>query len=462
MRSFALPRSTTARFVVLALLVLTLSNAAVLAVAARIASRSLSDELVEIVRAQASSIASIYARDGAAGAAAAVEAELAEAPQQVMLLEGPGGQRLAGNAQGWPPTLTAPARWQEVELFTVNRRTPVLFGIITVRLDATHRLLVGHGLTERARLARGLSEAAYGAITLSVLVSILGAWALSRFLENRVRDAADTARDVATGDLSRRAPIVGSGDAFDELAGALNTMLSRIEALVAELRLVTDSLAHHLRSPLSRIKSRIERATSDPDPKAARDALTAVATELDGLLRILTVALDLSRAEAGIGREAFSPFDLRELIEDVIELYAPVAEERNVALDAEAPEPILVRGHKELFAQALSNLVDNALKHSGGVHLRVAARRADQRAVLTVTDDGVGIPAAEHGRALARFSRLDAARTSPGSGLGLSLVGAIIRMHDGSLALEDAVPGLRVSISLPEAASLTPPAAAAR
>lgn len=445
-------RSTTARFAALALLVLALSSTAVLLIASHLATRALDTELVEMTRAQARAIDAAYRRGGPAAAAALVRLELAQSPQQVMLFEGPGGRRLAGNAQGWPPTLEANVYWHEIRLYTRTAAEPDLFGVTTLRLDPAHRLMVGYSLAERTRLLRSLGDALLGAFAVALLLATSGAWALSRFIGNRVREMADAASAVAAGDLSQRVRMSGDHDPFDDLAAALNAMLLRIEGLVGEMRIVTDSLAHDLRSPLTRMKARIERAVADPDANAARTALEGIAIEADALLHLVTLALEVSRAEAGIGREAQTRVDVAAIVRDIAEMYGPLAEDAGVALSVSVPEELPLCVHRQFLSQALANLVDNVLKYAGARSLRLSAS-AEQRGVrIEVVDDGRGIAPENRARALARFSRLDSARSTPGSGLGLSLAAAVAHMHGGTLCLEDAKPGLRVVLDLPSQA----------
>lgn len=444
-------RSTTARFAALAFLVLLLSSVAVLGVGARLASRALETELIEQSRAEVREIAIAFRRSGPAAAAALLRAELAQSPQKITLLEGPRG-RLAGNAQAWPPTLGTPTDWRELVLYAQGSSRPERYGVVAIALGGGYRLFVGHSLAERARLLRSFVEALLGATAAALALAIAGAWALSHFIANRVRATVEAAAAVAAGDLSRRVPVTDDDDAFNELALALNAMLARIDSLVSELRIVTDSLAHDLRSPLTRMKSRLERAALEEDPESARAALEAVATEADALLRIVTLALEVSRAEAGLGREHHDAIDATALLTDLAEIYRPLAEDAGVAIEVQAPAKLTILGHRELLGQALANLIDNALKHSGAQVVRLTAQRLGDQASLAVSDDGRGIPPEKRAQALARFARLDTARSTPGAGLGLSLAAAVARMHGGELRLSDRTSGLHVEFDVPVAA----------
>ncbi len=251
------------------------------------------------------------------------------------------------------------------------------------------------------------------------------------------------------GDLSVRVPHdEDSNDAFSELAAAINLMLVRIEALVAELRVVTDSLAHDLRSPLTRLRATIDRAMRETDDEVALSALERVGAEAETLLAMLATALQISRAEAGIGRDRFVPTDLGRMIEDLAEVYGPLAEERGFTLSTEGEAHGVV--HRELVGQALANLVDNAMKYGrpGGI-IRLSVHPTQGQVTLAVDDDGSGIPEAQRAEALRRFGRLDPARQPGGAGLGLALAAAVARLHGGTILLRDNAPGLSVRLELP-------------
>jgi signal transduction histidine kinase len=227
-------------------------------------------------------------------------------------------------------------------------------------------------------------------------------------------------------------------------------MLARIEALVEELRLVTDALAHDLRSPLTRIRASVEKAMVQPSEETQRQALDAVALEIGGMLRMITGTLEVSRAEAGMGRENFTAFDLGALTRDLCEMYHPLAEEAGVSIVVERPRDIAFFGNRELIGQAASNLIDNALKYgSSGESIRIGVDESDTWIMFWVADRGAGIPADRREEAMRKYRRLDEARATDGSGLGLALVRAVARLHGGDLVLEDNDPGLRVILRFP-------------
>jgi signal transduction histidine kinase len=231
-------------------------------------------------------------------------------------------------------------------------------------------------------------------------------------------------------------------------------MLARIQALVEELRLVTDALAHDLRSPLTRMRASVEKAMTEGSEDARRHAIEAISNEIDLMLRMIAGTLEISRTEAGMGLENFGAFDLGALTRDLCEMYQPLAEEKGVSIEVDKPREMKFFGNRELIGQAVSNLIDNALKYgSGGASIRVGVDESDISVLLWVADRGSGIPAHRREEALRKYRRLDQARATDGSGLGLALVRAVARLHGGELILEDNDPGLRAVIRLPRTGS---------
>ncbi len=360
------------------------------------------------------------------------------------------GRVLAGNLAAWPATVVAGDQWRAITLYRTGAERPEPMGVMAVNLADGSRLLAGRVVESNLRLVRINTGAIIAALLVAVPLALLLALLLGRIINSRLRAISATAAAVAGGDLSQRVLRDGSDDAFDTLARAVNAMLARVEALVGELRIVTDGLAHDLRSPLTRLKSTLERARSETDDPRALAALEVVGGEADQLLTMLGTALQISRAEAGIGRERFDDTDVDALIADIVEVFGPVAEDQGIALCvAQGPPVGHARLHRDLVQQALSNLVENAIHYAvGATHITVSARSASETLVLTVADDGPGIPADRREEAKRRFARLDPSRHSAGSGLGLALVESVARLHDGRLELLDNGPGLRAEMTL--------------
>lgn len=325
-------------------------------------------------------------------------------------------------------------------------------------LPGGYRLLVGRDIEERDSLRDLVARPAQWAVLLIVVLGLAGGAFVTRRVLKRIDSMSATAETIMAGNLSGRLAMMGTEDEFDRLAHSLNAMLDRIEALMLGLKEVSDNIAHDLKTPLTRLRNRAEEALRTA--RTAEDwraALETTIEESDGLIRTFDALLMIARAEAGQGRATMADVDLAEIAEAVFELYEPLADEQGLDL-AIRTEPVAIHGVRELLAQALSNLLDNAIKYGrpaggggGGERGRIAVtlRREGADAVLSVADDGPGIPAADRERVVERFVRLDASRTRPGSGLGLSLVAAVARLHGGSLVFSDNAPGLVATLHLP-------------
>lgn len=321
------------------------------------------------------------------------------------------------------------------------------------RLDGGDWLLSGRSFGQRLAFEQTLERALLLALAIAVLLGLGAGYVLARYVNRRVRDIATVADRIGDGDMTHRVPLSGGDDAFDGLARQINRMLDRIGALMEELRLLTDCLAHDLRSPLGRLRARVDAALAAGD-EARRDALLAgVTQEADSLMRILTTVLEIGRAEAMTPRAQFAPLDPGDLVAELAEMYEPIVEEAGVTLRLDRPAglPPLV-GHRQLLAQALTNLLDNALAYAPGADLALFARAEGETLRLGVADRGPGIAPEDRAEARRQFGRLNAARSTAGAGLGLALVEAVAHLHRGQLALEDNRPGLVAALVLPTGA----------
>ncbi|WP_312488933.1 HAMP domain-containing sensor histidine kinase [Sphingomonas sp.] len=313
-------------------------------------------------------------------------------------------------------------------------------------------LLVGRPLDLIEAQQIAIERALALAVMLSLMLGAGTGLVLAHYVARRLNTIVSVMDAAGEGDLSRRVSLIraGDGDAFDRLAVRLNAMLGKIEQLMAELRVVTDSLAHDLRSPLARLRTKTEQAVLIADPAQREAALGGLLVETDLIMRMLTMVIEISRSES-VTRDRFTLVAPADLVEEIGELYAPVAEDAGLRFlieveDRPAPLPL----HRELMSQALSNLIDNALKHgaSGGqVTLRLS--RIGAGIVFQVEDHGPGIAEADRAQALKRFGRLDTARTTPGAGLGMALIEAVARLHGGRFELGDNGPGLIARLVIP-------------
>jgi signal transduction histidine kinase len=320
-------------------------------------------------------------------------------------------------------------------------------------------LLVARDLGDSAIIAGRITQVLWTVAIVGLIVSIVSGLLAATQAARRAEALSNTAREVMSGDLSRRAPVRGVGDEFDELAEAMNAMLDRLERLMTTTRTAGDAIAHDLRSPLTRFRQKLENALeAPPDTDADREALRKAVDEADRLLNMFAAVLKLARVETA-SNWRLQRVDASEVLRELAEFYEPAAEEQGLTLRAEVQDGLVLRGEHGLFTQAVSNLIENALKYTpsgGNVEVR-ALRRPDGRIEIDVLDDGPGVPPAERDRVLERFVRLETARSTPGVGLGLSLVAAVARLHQGGLHLRDGLSngdktGLGAALVLPAAA----------
>lgn len=365
------------------------------------------------------------------------------------LLTDPASRPLAGNVSGWPHDAVRDGPWL---VFAVGRQSgdpePHLARAVDVELPGGYRLLVGQDMRAQERFQTAIVEALVWSLAITLVLGVGGGLIMSRNALRRIEAINRAAERIMRGEVGHRMPVGAGGDEFDRLAENLNAMLDEIERLMGGIRAVTHNIAHDLRGPLTRVKNRLETAlAADSDAVGRREAVEQAVSEADDLLATFNALLSIADAEAGAGRGDMAPVDLAAVAGDVAELYEPLAEARGLALDLTRPTPAMVDGNRHLLFQAIANLLDNAVKYAppgGRVGVRVETGAGGPRVV--VSDDGPGIPEADRGRVLERFVRLDSARSTPGSGLGLSLVAAIARLHGATLALEDNRPGLRATV----------------
>ena len=373
----------------------------------------------------------------------------------IVLLKAPDGKRLAGNLREWPATVADTAHWRQRSLTREGATAAEPMGVVTARLPGGYALLTGETLEAQRQLAEASETAFFYALAVGLLIAALMAALVAWILARRIDVFSRAANAFVGGKLDTRVERDETGDAFDRLALSINAMFGRIAGLVRELRMVTDSMAHDLRSPVSRMKARLEQALGRTKDAEAQAAIAGAIEEADSLHRLLDTALEISRAEAGIGRDQFTRFALRPMLDDMAEVYGPLAEDRGFAMVVDAPAQLDIFAHRELLVRALSNLVDNALKYAaGGSTIRIGAHPMDGTTIdLTVGDDGPGLTSEQMAEAAQRFVRLDPARGGTGAGLGLSLVETIAHLHGGTMRLESHSPhGLLVRLALPIAA----------
>jgi len=388
--------------------------------------------------------------------AAVIERRMRQTGEErtVYLLVDPRNNIVAGNLPFWPQQFDAAFTWVQFEV-TPNSEgasgeaIPIL-AFVRPLGNIGHRLLVGREISELEQLNRNFRRASILGFGLTMSLALAGGLALAFGSQRRLAQLNRTTRRIIAGDLSQRVPTDGGRDEHAELAGSVNTMLDQIENLMAGLRHVGDSIAHDLRGPLTRLKTRLEMLAAEDPP--SHDSVEECLAQADGLLATFNALLRIARIETGAYRSAFANIDLNPIAQDIADLYEATAEEHLVEIRRHLIDDAIVFGDRELLAQALTNLLDNALKYTpAGGHIDVELKRSGPRIVLVVADTGPGVPPEAREKVLQRFARLDESRSKPGNGLGLALVRAVCDQHDGTIVLTDNGPGLRVTISLPAA-----------
>lgn len=443
---------TTLRIALLAGLLALLSN---LAVIGFIYVRTHDEAVASLhrqVAEQSKVLTDVYRTGGKTALNEAIDDTLAYAdPQTAVALISKDSGELKGNVATAPAVQSMQEGYHSAVIRLRGQPSPHLAEIVVSRLAGGEWLvsgrLVGEGLAFRATLERSLILALAVAGLLGLLCGVI----LAHYVSRRIGQIAAVANRISARDLSQRVPLSGAGDSFDRLGLQINAMLDRISTLMEELRLLTDSLAHDLRSPVSRLRSAAQAAAQTSDPNEQEELLSSVVRNADALIRILTTVLEISRSEALTGRNQFAWFDVRELAAELAEMYDPLADERGAALRFERPDrAVPLFGHRQLLAQALSNLLENAIRYgSKGGQIDVRVQPGEKRIRIEVADRGPGIPLNRREEAMKRFGRLDSSRSDEGAGLGLALAQSIAHLHDGELHLEDNRPGLRTSLEIP-------------
>ena len=424
--------------------------------------RLITEQITRTVNTEIGRLREQYNEAGIRGLVLVLDLRSRRPGSSLYLVTTPTGEGLAGNVGSLEPGVLDHPGWLETSYRRIEAPDGVEHRALVqvVELPGGFRLLVGRDLEERERIYGIISNAGRWSFALVVVLGLAGGFFVSRRVLKRIDAMTDTANTIMAGDLGGRLPIAGTGDELDRLAGNVNAMLERIEALMRGLKVVTDNIAHDLKTPLTRMRNRCEQALRGEQGRDYRAALESTIAESDDLIRTFDALLMIARAESGQARGNMDEFDAAEIARDVGELYEPLAEQKGLVLKIDAPAPAAVRGNRELVSQALANLVDNAIKYAGpdaskingaAAEILVKAGADGERITLSVADRGPGIPEADRGRVVERFVRLEQSRSEPGSGLGLSLASAVARLHGGELRLEDNRPGLRSIIALPRA-----------
>ena len=411
----------------------------------------------DTIRAEATGLREQFQTLGLAGLTNVINSRSVQGEQGLYLLTDANHRWIAGNLDAWPQVKRINREFVEFDFKRPVGGMPELHRARGELLQVQPQgffLLVARDIHDRREVEDLFTTMLPWSALLMMVLGFAGGVLISRNFLRRLDVINRTSRQIVAGDLSQRVPVTRAGDEFDDLSGNLNRMLDRIERLMRGIREVSDNVAHDLRSPLNRLRSRLEfaarRVTGDTE---VRREIDAAVEETDRLIGTFNSLLLIAEAEAGSVRESMSEFDLKEVVEGVGDLYEPVAEEKGVRFVCCANGlRARIHGNRNLITQALANLVDNAIKYTPpGGEVRVTLEESDVGATLAVADSGPGIPAADRARVIDRFVRLESSRNSPGTGLGLSLVAAVARLHDAELLLDDNDPGLLVTLKFTHA-----------
>lgn len=392
---------------------------------------------------------------GLPGALAAINDRLKLAADEhaIYLLTDPLLTPVGGNLSAWPAQVGRDPGWYEVKVVQNGRLHATR--ILNVDLPADFHLLVGRDIQDRAAMRdvilNGLAWAAVAALVLAVAGGML----VRRAVFRRVEIINRTAAAIVQGDLGRRVPSSRSADEFDQLTGTINEMLDQIQLLIEGIRGASDAIAHDLRTPLAEMRARLEALLRNrPPPEATFDEIAKTMGDIDRLIAVFNALLRLADIRSGVRRSGFRDVDLGGILADVVEFYAPMAEEKSMTLDlppqGALPAPLVIKGDPDLLAQAIGNLLDNAIKYApAGSPVAISlSRLPEQMLRLEIRDQGSGIPQSERDLVLRQFYR-GSHDDVPGTGLGLSLVQAVVHLHGGRLELDDSNPGLSAALILP-------------
>ncbi len=457
-----LVRTQAFRIVLLYALLFALSVTALLGFTYWNTRRTLDAQADQIIQAEITGLNEQYQRLGWQGLYESVVNRSTNAGQALYLLADGSHRRIAGNLDVWPSSVAADSG-NYIE-FDYERRVNNLPETRRARGEVFRLegggffLLVAEDVHDRDLTQHMFTTTLPWTVGLILLLGLAGGALMSQNMLSRLDSINRTTGEIIAGDLTRRVPVTQARDEFDLLAENLNRMLDRIERLMKGLREVTDSVAHDLRTPLNRLRQRLEQSQARllSSGQDAGEMDRAIA-ETDRLIATFNALLLIAETDAGTGRQAMTVLELDGVARDVAELYEPLADEKGIHLRLESRPGALIEGNRSLVAQALANLVDNAIKYTPtGGQATITVAQQNEGVELVVADTGPGIPAADRPRVVERFVRLEASRSSPGTGLGLSLVAAVAHFHGTQLKLEDNRPGLKAALTFSRASKTAP------
>jgi len=406
----------------------------------------MSDQVDTTIETEIVGLSEQYRARGLNGLVRTINARIERNPDSssVYLFASPSFRPLAGNLTGWPEEAPTDDGWIDFYLDDPANGLDDLSARARVFvLQGNFKLLVGRDVRELQQTQQLIERALLWGLAITVALALAGGMMLSRTMLRRLDEINLTSREIMAGDLSRRIPTRGNQDDFDQLAGNLNAMLDEIERLMEGIRHVSDNIAHDLRTPLTRLRQRLETLAAGPPDERSSQIEKSIA-DADQLLDTFSALLRIARIEAGGYRPSFEALSLADLVSDAADLYGAIAEEKDLALTTRTDGICEIQGDKDLIFQAVANLLDNAIKYTpSGGHIELSVCRSDDNVRLCVADDGPGIPESNRADVTRRFYRLESSRSTTGSGLGLSLVAAVAAIHQAELLMEGNHPGLR-------------------
>jgi len=411
----------------------------------------LQDQTDDTIGAEVQGLAEQYRQRGLSGLLEVIKERSKENTGSVYLFTNFVGRRMAGNLNSLPVGAVGNKGWIE---FPYGVRTPLgreqhLARAFHLDLAGGYTLVVGRDVAERREFAGLIRTALFWALGLAAVFGVSGSLLMSRNFLARIDSISATSRTIMAGDLTERMPVAGTDDELDRLSLSLNDMLDQIERLMLGMKEISSNVAHDLRTPLSRMRARVEAALRSDVPKDQRAALEATLVETDQLIATFNALLSIAKAESGQARVGFTDVDIGDLIEEMADLYEPLIEDQGGTLKVHIDPGTTLKADRQLLAQMLTNLIDNVMKYgldvkTGKPYIELRADHTTAGVTLSLADKGPGIDEKDRARVTERFVRLEKSRSAPGNGLGLSLVKGVMKLHNGELDLQDNHPGLKV------------------
>lgn len=415
--------------------------------------REMEDQIKHRITAQINTAVSIYKSKGLEE----LKQQLSEFVEEedeglaISLLVDAKGKALAGNMESWPEEIEYSQKWLLFNIESSRGDDYVHVLAKDTELTNGYKLLMGYSLHGPNRTKQIVLDVVSISVLLAFIFTVVGSTLFSRIIKRRLERVNQICTQVMEGNFDVSLPLTGGADEFDQLSDNVNRMLARIADLVKGLQQTSDNIAHDLRTPLNRHRIRLEGlANHEPDSKQWKKSLKQSMEEIDTIVETLNSILRISQAQSGVASGHFVTFDIAAAVNDVMDFYAELAEQKQIIVEAELPDALMVTGDKPLLTQAIANLLDNAIKYTprGGT-VGIQLKQHERYMQCCVSDSGSGIPEAYFEKVKERFFRLEESRTSPGTGLGLSLADAVARLHRGTLSFENNTPGLKVWLKLP-------------